>query len=178
MPKNKTGGKKHKSKKNDVKTARTLEIPEESECIGQVTKTNGNGRFDITCQDGQIRSGILRGTMRRKVWINRLDLVLVEPWEFQNDKCSILYKYDDNEYDKLVKDKHLPKEFKLENDSVNLDEDNYFSYDISDSDTDDDHNGQNVSDEKINRNESSEEEIIKPIHRHNNGIQEIDFDLI
>ena len=103
MPKNKIGGKKHKGKKNDVKVVKNLEIPESNETIGQVIKVKGNGRFDIRCIDGVERSGILRGTMRKRVWVNRLDLLLVEPWVFEtdNDKCSILHKYEDDEFEKL-----------------------------------------------------------------------------
>ena len=94
--------------------------------------------------------------MKKRVWVNRLDLVLIEPWEFQSGKCSILHKYEDNEKSKLLKGGHLPKEFKLEDDSINLDEDNYFSYDISDSDDE----KESLSDEKVNENNvSSEEEI-------------------
>ena len=156
MPKNKIGGKKHKGKKNTVKESKELIIPEKSELIGQVTAIKGSGRFDIKCIDGVSRIGILRGTMRKRVWINRLDLVLIEPWEFQSGKCSILHKYEDNEKSKLLKGGHLPKEFKLEDDSINLDEDNYFSYDISDSDDE----KESSLDEKVNENNvSSEEEI-------------------
>ena len=161
MPKNKIGGKKHKGKKNDVKVAKTLEVPEENESIGQVTRANGNGRFSVRCIDGVTRLGILRGTMRKRVWINRLDLLLVEPWDFETDKCSILHKYDDDEYEKLKILGHIPKEFKLEGDECNDgDDDDYFSYNISDSDTEEDDNPI-VSDEKIVKKESSssEEEI-------------------
>ena len=154
MPKNKIGGKKHKGKKNDVKVAKTLEIPESEETIGQVIKVKGNGRFDVRCIDGVTRLGILRGTMRKRVWINRLDLLLVEPWDFETDKCSILHKYDDDEYEKLKILGHIPKEFKLEGDECNDDDDDYFSYNISDSDTEDDDNPI-VSDEKIVEKESS-----------------------
>ena len=158
MPKNKIGGKKHKGKKNDIKVAKKLEVPEKSETIGQVTKVKGNGRFDVRCIDGVTRSGILRGTMRKRVWVNRLDLLLVQPWDFETDKCSILHKYNDDEYEKLKKGGHIPKEFKLEENEYNLDDD-YFSYDISDSDTEGDEI--KVSDENIvkNKSSSSEEEI-------------------
>jgi len=156
MPKNKTGGKKHKGKKNTVKESKELVIPEEGELIGQVSKVKGSGRFDIRCIDGTERAGILRGTMRKKIWVNRLDLVLVIPWEFETAKCSILHKYEDNEMNKLLKGGYLPKEFKLENDCDNLDEDNYFSYDISDSDTEMDENPK-VLDEKVNESDSSED---------------------
>ena len=159
MPKNKIGGKKHRGKKNDVKVAKTLICPEKTELIGQVTQVKGNGRFDVRCIDGITRSGILRGTMRKRVWISRLDLLLVEPWEFEtkNDKCSILHKYDNEEYEKLKKLGHIPKEFKLEGGDCNLenDSDDYFSYDISDSDTEEDPMGCKVSDEKVVDKESS-----------------------
>ena len=159
MPKNKIGGKKHKGKKNDVKVAKTLEVPEENESIGQVTRVKGNGRFDVRCIDGVTRSGILRGTMRKRVWVNRLDLLLVEPWDFETDKCSILHKYNDDEYEKLKKGGHIPKEFKLEENEYNLDDnDDYFSYDISDSDTEMDNS--EVSDEKIAEKESSSSDEI------------------
>jgi len=155
MPKNKIGGKKHKGKKNDVKVAKTLEVPEASESIGQVNRANGNGRFNVRCIDGVTRLGILRGTMRKRVWINRLDLLLVEPWDFETDKCSILHKYDDDEYEKLKILGHIPKEFKLEGDECNDgDDDDYFSYNISDSDTEEDENPK-VSNENIVKNKSS-----------------------
>ena len=154
MPKNKIGGKKHKGKKNDVKVAKTLEVPEDNESIGQVTRANGNGRFSVRCIDGVTRLGILRGTMRKRVWIHRLDLLLVEPWDFETDKCSILHKYDDDEYEKLKILGHIPKEFKLEGDECNDDDDDSFSYNISDSDTEEDDNPI-VSDEKIVEKESS-----------------------
>ena len=156
MPKNKIGGKKHRGKKNTIKESKELIIPEKNELIGQITTVKGNGRFNIKCIDCVERAGILRGTMKKRVWVNRLDLVLIEPWEFQSEKCSILHKYEENEKIKLLKGGHLPKEFKLEEDNMNLDEDNYFSYDISDSDDE----KESLSDEKINENDTSSEEDI------------------
>ena len=151
MPKNKIGGKKHKGKKNDVKVVKNLEVPESTETIGQVTRVKGNGRFDIRCIDGVERSGILRGTMRKRVWVNRLDLLLVEPWTFETDnsKCSILHKYEDDEFEKLKNLGHIPNEFKLENDELDInDNEDYFSYNISDSDTEEEETP-TVSDENI-----------------------------
>ena len=91
MPKNKIGGKKHKGKKMMLKLLKNLEIPESNETIGQVIKVKGNGRFDIRCIDGVERSGILRGTMRKRVWVNRLDLLLVEPWAFETDNVNVVF---------------------------------------------------------------------------------------
>tara|TARA_B100001287_G_scaffold268887_1_gene265690 strand:+ start:435 stop:974 length:540 start_codon:yes stop_codon:yes gene_type:complete len=179
MPKNKIGGKKHKGKKNDVKTVKNLEIPESNETIGQVIKVKGNGRFDIRCIDGVERSGILRGTMRKRVWVNRLDLLLVEPWAFEtdNDKCSILHKYEDDEFEKLKNLGHIPNEFKLENDELDLgnDSDDYFSYNISDSDNEEEETP-TVSDENIVKETTITTNIT--YHRTHEGMQEIDIDNI
>ena len=51
---------------------------------------------------------------------------------------------------------NVRQEFKLEEDNINLDEDNYFSYDISDSDDE----KESSLDEKVNENDSSSEEEI------------------
>ena len=54
----------------------------------------------------------------------------------------------ERKYEKLKILGHIPKEFKLEGDECNDDDDDYFSYNISDSDTEEDDNPI-VSDEKI-----------------------------
>ena len=36
----------------------------------QVTKMLGDGRVALMCYDGVARQGLIRGTMRRRVWIN------------------------------------------------------------------------------------------------------------
>ena len=159
MP-NKKGGKKFKKGKKQGFAEKQLiyKDPKEDQEYGRIINACGNGRFQVYCFDGKERLGVIAGRMRKRVWVNRLDLVLIEPWTFQNEanKCSILHKYEDNEKSKLLKGGHLPKEFKLEEDNINLDEDNYFSYDISDSDDE----KESSSDERVNENNvSSEEEI-------------------
>lgn len=34
---------------------------------GQVVKMLGNGRLDVKCQDGEMRTGQIRGQLRKKV---------------------------------------------------------------------------------------------------------------
>ena len=148
MPKNKIGGKKHKGKKNDIKVAKTLEVPEENESIGQVTRVKGNGRFDVRCIDGVTRLGILRGTMRKRVWVNRLDLLLVEPWDFETDKCSILHKYDDDEVKKLNRDGEFPDNIQLDTEIDFNISDDMISFDYDE-----------PKEDKSSSEESSEEEI-------------------
>ena len=132
MPKNKIGGKKHKGKKNTVKESKELIIPEKNELIGQVTAVKGSGRFDIRCIDGVSRIGILRGTMRKRVWIEVGVLVLIVKWDFQDSKCNIIHKYDDSDIIKLSDMKELESIFITNNKVESNFNEEYDDYDISD----------------------------------------------
>ena len=119
MPKNKgKGGKKFRRGKHTNETDRTLLLcdKEENQCYGLVTKTLGSGRFEVNCyeQDANnnfimnTRQCLVRGNMRKKVWVNVNDLVLISLRTFQNDKADIMYKYKDYEIVKLKKINEIP----------------------------------------------------------------------
>jgi hypothetical protein len=62
--------------------------------------------------------------MRKRVWVNKDDIILFSKWEFttDDDKCSIIHKYDIDESRKLQKEGEFP-------DTINLDEENEFNTD-------------------------------------------------
>jgi len=102
MPNNK-GGKKYKKKKKETDSVRTfIKKENESEIYGQVSKICGNGRFTIRCTDGIDRLGIIRGKLRKKSWVTMGSIVLVDRWEFQDSKCSIINIYEDSDIDILI----------------------------------------------------------------------------
>jgi translation initiation factor 1A len=68
----------------------------------------GNGRCEIHCFDGQKRLGHIRGKMRKKVWVNAGDIVLVGLRDFQDDKCDIILKYSADESRALQRKGELP----------------------------------------------------------------------
>ena len=147
MP-NKKGGKKFKrGKKNIHETKLIYKNPKEDQEYGKVINTCGNGRFQIECFDGKSRLGILAGNMRKRVWVNNDDIVLISRWEFLNDsdKCSIVHKYDSDEVSKLQKENEFPKNIKFESEN---------NFDISDDMISFDYN-----EPKSSSSESSEEEI-------------------
>ena len=150
MPNNKGGKKFKKGKKNrfsDDKKQLIKKDPEESQEYAQVVNPKGNGRFELLCCDGgKERMGIVCGKMRKRVWINRGDLVLISKWEGMTDdtKCSIILKYSEDEARRLQKEGELPSNFKL-----TLDE-----FDIENED-----DGFDMSDPSESESESSEEEI-------------------
>ena len=69
-----------------------------------VLRMVGNGRMEVDCMDGIKRIARIRGTMRKRVWINIGDLVLVSLREFENSRCDVLLKYLPDEVRQL-KDK-------------------------------------------------------------------------
>ena len=88
MPKRKS------SRKNNKKE---LEFKDDGQEYAQVIKIEGNGRCRVKCGDGVTRLGVIRGAMRKKVWIKLSDYVLVGLRDFQDDKCDIIGKYTDED---------------------------------------------------------------------------------
>jgi translation initiation factor 1A len=123
MP-NKKGGKKFKKGKKQSFHSKAMiyKDPKEDQEYGKVIRAMGNGRFEIQCFDGKNRMGILAGNMRKKVWVNKDDIILFSKWEFttEDDKCSIIHKYDRDESRKLQRDGEFP-------DFITLDEENDFT---------------------------------------------------
>ena len=70
-----------------------VKLPEKGEIIGVVEKLLGNARMYVRCVDGKTRIGRVPGGKRRKLYIRTGDLVIVKPWEYEEDtKCDVVYK--------------------------------------------------------------------------------------
>jgi len=107
---------KNKAKKNKQKTFGTTEglegpirvkMPRGREVIGIITQRVGGSRMMISCMDGKTRNCRVPGRKRRELWLREGDAVIIEPWEFDNDKGDVLYKYSKAAVQKLKKDGHL-----------------------------------------------------------------------
>ena len=134
MP-NKKGGKKFKKGKKQSYNDKKLiyKNPKEDQEYGKVISTCGNGRFQIECFDGKTRLGILAGNMRKRVWVNNDDIVLISRWEFltESDKCSIVHKYDSDEVSKLQKEGEFPKNIQFESENNFNISDDMISFDYN-----------------------------------------------
>lgn len=58
----------------------------------QVLRMLGNGRLEAFCMDGVKRLCHIRGKMRKKVWVNTGDVVLVGLREYQDEKADVILK--------------------------------------------------------------------------------------
>lgn len=52
----------------------------------------GNGRLEAHCMDGVKRLCHIRGKMRKKVWVNAGDIVLVGLRDYQDEKADVILK--------------------------------------------------------------------------------------
>lgn len=111
MVKKNTGGKKFKKKKNngvsnDVERPLVLKV--DGEEYAQVVRLLGSCRLEAKCLDGKTRLCHIRGTMRKKVWIQVNDLVLVSLREYEDNKADVIYKYVPKEIKKLKDNGEIP----------------------------------------------------------------------
>ncbi|GLD54469.1 eukaryotic translation initiation factor 1A, X-chromosomal [Lates japonicus] len=88
MPKNKgKGGKNRRRGKNENESEkRELVFKEDGQEYAQVIKMLGNGRLEAMCFDGTKRLCHIRGKLRKKVWINTSDIILVGLRDYQEEK--------------------------------------------------------------------------------------------
>lgn len=89
---------KNKSRPNNPHVAPSSEVfrvrtPRGKEVIGVVEQRFGGAKMMIKCMDGKSRNCRVPGRYRRALWIREGDIVLVEPWEFDDTKGDIIYKY-------------------------------------------------------------------------------------
>jgi translation initiation factor 1A len=92
----KTKGKKGKGKNTGPQdyAVRRVRLPDEGELLGIVTRLLGNDRVMVKCTDGVTRTCRIPGRMRKRVWIRADDVVLVTPWDFQDEKADIIWRYN------------------------------------------------------------------------------------
>lgn len=106
MTRNTIGGKGHKrAKKHAISEKRNMPYKniDEGTDYAIVKSMLGSGWAQVIClTDNQIRLGKIRGNMYKKIWIAKDDLLLVSIRDFQDNKCDILFKYNDEEKEVLV----------------------------------------------------------------------------
>ena len=170
MPKNVKGGSKHKKMKN---TSNNDEITHEhlilktgnDQDYGKVEKLLGNCRVTLLCNDKINRIGIIRGSMRKRQWINVGSIVIYSIREYEKDKVDIIHVYNNNVLKMLEKNMDLNFSITGEDENVDdiftLDEEETYIipekqhiknnyYDFKDSDDEETINEDKIDDDFIN----------------------------
>lgn len=53
----------------------------------------GGSRMNVVCADGKARLARIPGRMKRRARVRAGDLLIVVPWDIQNDKADVVYRY-------------------------------------------------------------------------------------
>jgi len=70
-----------------------VRLPRQGQFVGLIDQRVGGSRMLVKCNDGKVRNCKVLGKLRRALWLREGDYVIVEPWEFDNDKGNIVFKY-------------------------------------------------------------------------------------
>lgn len=84
-----------------------LRMPDEGEVFATAIEMLGANRITVGCADGAERTARIPGRMRKRVWIREDDIVLVEPWDWQDEKADVTHRYEQSEAEQLREEGHL-----------------------------------------------------------------------
>ena len=78
-----------------------VRMPQGNEVIGIIAQRVGGSRMLVSCMDGKTRNCRVPGRLRRGMWLREGDVIIIEPWEFDNEKGDVLFKYSKTAIQKL-----------------------------------------------------------------------------
>ena len=139
MPKNTTGGKKHKKAKNYVKVEKLIESDNEFQFYAKVNQKLGGGNFRVDVFIPEKREKVkvdgvfiekvtrpeevkkeqiarIRGSIRKRCRIEVGNVILVSLREFEERKVDIIHAYKSDDVNTLRRQNKLPKSKIFEND--------------------------------------------------------------
>ncbi len=74
-----------------------IRVPLPNERINEMfaiaDKILGGRRVRVVCADGETRLARIPGKMRRRQWVREGDLIVVQPWDFQDAKADVKKRY-------------------------------------------------------------------------------------
>ena len=84
------------------------------EILAVVVDVLGGERMRVFCEDRIHRIGRIRGKIKKRVWIRRGDLIIVNPWDWETKtddklgKCEISWRYTRAEIGWLNRNHKVP----------------------------------------------------------------------
>lgn len=87
-----------------------VKLPVKKEIIGIIEQRLGGNKMYVNCFDGKTRNCRVPGRLKRKLWLRPGDIVIIEPWELDNEKGDVLFKYRPNQVAWLRKNGYLKTE--------------------------------------------------------------------
>ena len=104
---------KDKSKKNKGWPTPTQEgpvrvkLPKQNQVLGLIEQRVGGRRMLVKCVDGKTRNCRVPGRLKRKLWLREGNAVIIEPWEFDDEKGDVVFKYNPTQFQWLKRKGYL-----------------------------------------------------------------------
>ena len=87
-----------------------VRLPRGKEILGTIEQRYGGNKMMVNCLDGKSRNCRVPGRLKRALWLRPGDVVIIEPWEFDENRGDVLFKYRKNQVEWLKKNGHLKTE--------------------------------------------------------------------
>lgn len=89
-----------------------LRLPKKNnnELFAIADRLMGGSRINVICEDGKSRLARIPGRMKRRQRVRAGDLVIIKPWDIQDDKADIIYRYRRTQAIVLSRRNILPEE--------------------------------------------------------------------
>ena len=114
MTKNYKGGKKTKkiAKKRQAEAENIPFITKDingGQEYAKVIKSFGGAppMLNLECYDKKERLGVITGKLRKKIFCNKDDIVLVNLRDYQDSKCDVIWKYSEKDIKQLIKENEI-----------------------------------------------------------------------
>ena len=104
-------GKKPGTPDEQVRSPMPKEIKREMFAIAD--QLMGASKIRVVCADGKSRMGRIRGKLKKRMWIREGDLLIIRPWEFQDEKSDIIYRYTRTQASNLARRGVIPEEINI-----------------------------------------------------------------
>ena len=85
-------------------------LPRDKEVIGIIEQRLGGNKMMVNCLDGKTRNCRVPGRLKRALWLRPEDVVIIEPWELDNTKGDVIFKYRKNQIAWLRREGYLKTE--------------------------------------------------------------------
>ena len=82
----------------------------EKEMFAIAEQLMGGSRMNVICADGKARMARIPGRMKRRARVRAGDLLIVKPWDIQNEKADVVWRYTRTQSKILSRRNLLPEE--------------------------------------------------------------------
>ncbi len=95
--------------KNQINVRLPLPKKDKNEVFALVDRQLGGSRINVICGDGKSRLARIPGGKRRQIKKLRIgDLLIVKPWEIQDEKADVMFSYRRNQAKFLSRINKIP----------------------------------------------------------------------